>query len=179
MSDRLDNWVAHGDEVLYARPGIVAVTPDDLAALKRRAARNSRGRCRFCLHQDPSDALHDMVIALRQGVYDRPHRHFYKVETLIVLEGEGTYVRFASDGRPIAGQRLSALEDQRCARILRTPVGEYHSLLVESEWLIFCESTLGPFDPAASDFAPWAPTPEDRPAVERYLAELNDRVATI
>jgi cupin fold WbuC family metalloprotein len=175
MADPLNRWIVHNVEVLYARPGVVAVTPDDIADLKERAAHSPRRRCRFCLHETPADDLHDMVIALGRGVYDRPHRHIAKVETLIALEGEGIFVRFAADGRPIAFQRFSAVGARNSAHVLRTPVGEYHGLLVESEWLVFCESTLGPFDPAAIEFAPWSPTPADAPAVERYLTELHCR----
>ncbi len=115
-----------------------------------------------------------MVIALARGIYDRPHRHLVRGETLIAIEGEGVYIRFAADGRPAAHQRFSASARGGSTRILRTPAGEYHGLLIESEWLVFCESTSGPFDPAASEFAPWSPAPEEKLVVERYLAELRD-----
>lgn len=173
-----NRWVARSGEVLYASADFVTVTPDDIVELKHRAAASPRGRCRLCLHQDPAASLHDMVIALARGVYDRPHRHLAKAETLIALEGEAICLRYTQDGRPMNCERFSAVGGTAGARILRMPVGEFHGLLVTSEWLVFCESTVGPFDPAASEAAPWSPKPDDKSAVECYLAELNDWVAT-
>jgi cupin fold WbuC family metalloprotein len=177
MVDLIDRWIAHSGEVLYPRWDTAAVTADDIAALKQRAAASPRGRCRICLHERASDTLHDMVIVLGRGAYDRPHRHFAKIETLVAMEGEAMYLRFAADGTPIACKRFSAGGDAGSVRVLRTSVGEFHGLLVASEWFVFCESTLGPFDPAASEFAPWSPAPENERAVERYLAELDSWAA--
>lgn len=178
MTTALQNrWIVHSGEVLYASAGFVSVTPEDIAELKRRAAASPRGRCRLCLHRDASAPLHDMVIALARGAYDRPHRHFAKTETLIALEGDATYFHFAADGKPVACMGFSASAEASGARVLRMPTGEYHGLLIKSDWLVFCESTLGPFDPAASEAAPWSPAPDDKPAVERYLAGLNDWIA--
>jgi cupin fold WbuC family metalloprotein len=170
MTDLLDRWVARGSDVFYPRPGVVAVTSADVAALKERAAASPRGRCRICLHGKETDILHDMVIVLYRGAYDRPHRHLVKVETMIAIEGAAVYLRFAADGTPIAADLFSA--GNSGARVLRTPAGEFHALMIVSEWLVFCESTLGPFDPGASEFAPWSPAAEETTAVARYLSGL-------
>jgi cupin fold WbuC family metalloprotein len=173
MAELLDRWIPQGAEVLYPRPGVVAVTPEDIVALKRRAAAGPRGRCRICLHANADESLHDMVIVLARGTYDRPHRHLAKAETMIALEGEALYFRFAVDGKPTGRERFSAGSNSNGACLLRTVPGEYHGLLIESEWLVFCESTLGPFDPAASEFAPWSPVPEDKAGVEHFLGQLR------
>jgi len=178
MTTSRQRWIVHSDEVLYASAGFVTVTPEDIVDLKHRAAATPRGRCRLCLHQDPGALLQDMVIALSRGVYDRPHRHLARAETLIALEGEALCVRYTPDGRPTETQQFSASVGNAGARILRMPVGEFHGLLITSEWLVFCESTLGPFDPAASELASWSPAPEDKPAVERYLAGLTNWAAS-
>lgn len=167
-----NRWTAFGNDIRYASGSFVTVTPDDIAELKRSAAVSPRGRCRLCLHEDSAAPLHDMVIALRQGVYDRPHRHLAKAETLVALEGEAICVRYAQDGQPTAWQSLSAT-GSNSARILRMPIGEFHGLLIVSEWFVFCESTLGPFDATASEAAPWSPGYEDQAAVEQFLAGLN------
>jgi cupin fold WbuC family metalloprotein len=173
-----DRWVAQSSEVLYPRLGTVGVTEEDIAALKGLAERNSRGRCRFCLHESASDRLHDMVIAFAPGVYDRPHKHHAKVETLIAIEGDAFYFRFSDDGRPISAQPISASGNNGALRILRTPIGEFHALLIHGGPFVFCESTLGPFDPAATEFALWSPASEDKSSVNQYLADLRKCTTT-
>jgi cupin fold WbuC family metalloprotein len=119
------------------------------------------------------------VIALGRDAYDRPHRHLVKTETMIALEGEALYLQFDVDGAPTGRQRFSAAANCDGVRMLRTPPGEFHGLVVVSEWLVFCESALGPFDAAASEFAPWSPAPADGSAVGRYLADLRAVAARI
>jgi len=174
MADPIDRWIEVSSEIFYPRREMVSISVDDIAFLKKRAAESPRGRCRICLHGHASDALHDMVIVLARGAYVRPQRHFVKAETMVALEGDGIYIRFAPDGRPIAHEWFSATGSINHARVLRAPINEYHGLLITSEWLVFCESTLGPFDPAGSEFAPWSPAPADQPAVERFLADLHE-----
>jgi cupin fold WbuC family metalloprotein len=179
VTEMTGGWIVQNEEVLYAPAGFSALLPGDIAELKRRAALTARRRCRICLHDGAHAALHDMVIVQGRGIYARPHRHLRRPETLIVLEGEGTFVRFTDDGRPTAAIPLSASGRDGTTQVLRVPTGEYHGLTVESEWLVICESTLGPFDPNANEFAPWAPPQENVAAVRHYLDELKLRIAAL
>jgi cupin fold WbuC family metalloprotein len=52
----------------------------------------------------------------------------------------------------------------------------YHTLRVRSDSFVFHESTTGPFDPAATTPAPWAPAEGDEAAVQDYLAALDTRL---
>jgi cupin fold WbuC family metalloprotein len=167
-----DRWVAQSSEVFYARPGTMGVTVEDIAALKEMAKRNPRGRCRFCLHGNVSDRLHDMVIAFMPGAYDRPHRHLSREETLVVLDGEAKYIHFSEVGQPQNLLNLSASGASNASRLVRTPIGQFHNLLIGSETFVFCESTLGPFDPASSEFSSWSPISTDTATVDEYLAGL-------
>ena len=179
MASLADRWVAESGEVLYPRPGTREVTAGDIAALKAQAERSPRGRCRICLHGRPADQLHDMVIAFAAGAYDRPHRHHAKTETLIAMEGEAFYVCYSEDGRPVSSAQLSASSKGDALRVLRTPTGVYHGLLITRGPFVFCESTLGPFDPKSSEFAAWSPPPDDKQGVERYLAGLSNWAKTV
>jgi cupin fold WbuC family metalloprotein len=179
MDEAHRRWIVESDEVLYAPAGFNALAPADIAELKRRAAQTPRQRCRVCLHDAPRAVLHDMVIVQGCGIYARPHRHLTRPETIIVLEGEGTFIRFTDDGQPVAAVALSASGSPGTTQILRVPVSEFHGLTVTSEWLVICESTLGPFDPMANEFAVWSPPQEDVAAVSRYLDELKIRVAAL
>jgi cupin fold WbuC family metalloprotein len=165
-------WLAQSDEVFCAPGDFSTFTSADLDELKERAAATARHRCRICLHPSPNALLHDMVIVHGRDVYVRPHRHRTKPETLIVLEGEGTYIEFDLEGRPNRAVKLSTL-GVGGASIVRVPAGTFHSLTIESEWLVFCESTLGPFDPEASEPAPWSPAAENALAVGTYMTALR------
>jgi cupin fold WbuC family metalloprotein len=179
MDEAHSRWIIQNDEVLYAPPGFNALAPADIDELKRRAAQTPRQRCRVCLHDAPNATLHDMVIVQGRGIYARPHRHLTRPETIIVLEGEGTFIRFSDDGKAVAAISLSASGRPGTTQVIRVPVSEFHGLTIESEWLVICESTLGPFDPKANEFAAWSPPQQDVAAVARYLDELKARVAAL
>jgi cupin fold WbuC family metalloprotein len=179
MNEMQSHWTIQNEEVLYAPTAFSALVPADIAELKHRAAQTARRRCRICLHESPNAVLHDMVIVQGQGIYARPHRHLTRPETLIVLEGEGTFIRFTDEGEPVAAIPLSASGRSGTTQVLRVPVSKFHGLTVESEWLVICESTLGPFDPATNEFAVWSPPQDNVPAVNRYMAELKARVAAL
>jgi hypothetical protein len=54
----------------------------------------------------------------------------------------------------------------------RMPERQYHSLAIESEFLVFVESTRGPFRPGDTEVAPWAPAAGDVVAGRAFLAAL-------
>jgi cupin fold WbuC family metalloprotein len=168
----MGRFIVQSEEVLYASSPLVAVTAEDIAELKERAARTRRRRCRICLHPDAADKLHDMVIAHAGGTYDRPHMHAHKAETLIVLEGSATLLLFEPDGRMTGTVKLGPAGRQGAAPMVRVPPRQHHGLLIESEWLIICESTLGPFDAEATIPAIWSPPGDAETEVARYMAAL-------
>ena len=57
--------------------------------------------------------------------------------------------------------------------MVRVPARQYHSLLIESDWLVICESTLGPFDAEATLPAPWSPPGGAEAEIARYVAALT------
>jgi len=74
-------------EVLYGASGFVTVGDEQIAMLKAIAAGTPRRRARVCCHPDPSATQQEMIIVMHGSGYVRPHRHFGKSETLLVLEG--------------------------------------------------------------------------------------------
>jgi len=55
------------------------------------------------------------------------------------------------------------------------PVERYHGLIYRSEWLVFVETTKGPFDLADSEGAPWAPPESEQEAGRAFYAGLGLR----
>lgn len=128
-------------------------TADDatIAELKRIAAGNPRLRSRLCTHPDPSSGLHEMLIVHHREAYVRPHKHFGKPESFHLIEGTAQVVIFEDDGR-IRDVLEMAPYGQGALCYYRMPEKVYHSILITSEWLVFHETTAGPFDPSAPHF---------------------------
>lgn len=158
-------------EVLYPEGDVVGVAVGELEELKRLARLNPRQRVRLCTHSSPDAHLHEMFIVHTRDCYVRPHKHIGKAESISILEGEVDIVLFHEDGSlrqvipmatPISGKTF----------YLRLPEQVYHTLLIRTEFLVFHESTEGPFLRENTVFAEWAPA-EQGPASSKFIAQLE------
>ena len=163
-------------EVYYARDPLSVVGSQEIGYLKQQAALNSRQRSRLCLHESPQAQLHEMIIVHHRDSYVRPHRHFGKTESLAVIEGKATLVTFTDAGDITAFVELGAAA-QGSSFCYRMPEKVWHSLLVRTEWLVFSETTSGPFNRDATEFAPWAPDGRDAVVAANYMRALSSRKA--
>jgi len=159
------------DEVYVADGPIVKVARQDVESLKVLAAASKRRRVRLCAHQNEKDRLHEMLIALARGTYVRPHRHRNKSESFHVVEGALSVVVFDEEGQV---RETIALGDYASGRQFYYRMAEpaYHTVLVESPGAVIHETTGGPFDPKAVEFAPWSPADKDEDACQQYLEQL-------
>lgn len=143
-------------EVLYPEEDIVTVTAADLEEFKRLALLNPRQRVRLCAHRTPNDRLHEMFIVHMRDCYVRPHKHIGKAESMAILEGEVDVVLFHEDGSIRQVIRMGALNSGKAFyQRLSDPI--YHTLIIRTEFLIFHESTEGPFLRENTVFPEWAP----------------------
>ena len=160
-------WVS--PEVLYCEDEIPRFDAADVEALRGHTAQSPRGRARICSHRGPSEALHEMFIAMDAGGYVRPHRHLGRAESFHVVSGAATIILFEDDGTACARFPLGDLASGRPFYFrLDRPV--FHSLVVEAAPFVFHETTTGPFDPATSQGAPWAPEDREVVAGRQFLA---------
>ena len=162
-------------EVIYTDRLFVTAGPEEVALLKRQAAVTPRQRCRLCAHPAPDAAQQEMLIAMVGEGYVRPHRHRGKSESLTVLEGAADAVLFDEAGaiREVIGMTPYAEGGQF---FYRMPEGLYHGLVFRTPWFIYVETTAGPFDPARTEPAPWAPPETEAEAGRAYVAALVARV---
>ncbi|WP_230374403.1 WbuC family cupin fold metalloprotein [Pontivivens ytuae] len=164
-------------EVFYSDGGFRAVTDADVAMLRSAAETSPRRRARLCLHDSPTDTQQEMVIVMHEDSYVRPHRHSRRVETLGMIEGHCTAVLFHDDGSVYERAVLSA-PGGGGAFFYRMPTGRYHTLLFDTRWTVFVETTIGPFDPSDNEGAPWAPAETDPTAGAAFLAQLRETSPT-
>lgn len=150
------------EEVYVADRPVTRVTGREIDFLKQVAATNARHRARLCAHGDVGDALHEMLIVHMGGTYVRPHKHLAKSESFHIVEGRLTVFLFDDDGRLVEAIHMGAPGSGH-AFFYRLSTPMFHSVLPESDFVVFHEVTNGPFDRRDTIFAPWAPAEDSAP----------------
>ena len=162
---------AQNPEVYYSDDAIVTADDATIAELKRIAAKNPRLRSRLCTHPDPSSALHEMLIVHHREAYVRPHKHFGKPESFHLIEGTALVVIFDNDGNISDVLEMGPYGSGKLC-YYRMPDEVFHTILITSEWLVFHETTAGPFDPTRTAFPDWAPDGSDASAAQDYMVRI-------
>jgi cupin fold WbuC family metalloprotein len=158
--------------VFYNSDVVAEVGEDWYGKLKQSAYEADMKRARFCLHHDPSDPLHEMIIVFHRDTIVRPHRHHSKTESFHLIFGELDIILFDSDGQ---AQRIVQLGERQSGKsqVYRLSGPVWHSVIVQTEFAAIHEVTNGPFRAEENDFAPWAP-PEPR-QLRQFLDESRRR----
>ncbi|MGH8506111.1 MAG: WbuC family cupin fold metalloprotein [Stenotrophobium sp.] len=136
-----------------------------LAELSARALASPRLRANLNLHQELTDPVQRLAIAMEPGTYVRPHRHPQTWELLFPLRGRFVVLHFDDSGKVTARSVLG-----ENSAILENPAGQWHAVLsLDASGVIF-EVKHGPYQPpAAADYAPWSPA-EGSPEATRLNA---------
>ena len=135
---------------------IVEIGSQWLSRLKRAAMESPLGRSRVCVHIDDAATVQEMILALRQDVLFRPHRHLKKTESFHMIEGALDIVVFDENGTPIRAISLAAFGGNE-AFYYRLNESLFHAILPRTPMVVFHETTTGPFSKNDARFAPWAP----------------------
>jgi cupin fold WbuC family metalloprotein len=137
--------------------------------LSRQAALAPRRRANLNLHEELSDAVQRLAIAMEPDTYVRPHRHPHTWELLLPLRGRFLVLYFDDTGTVTARTVLG----EHC-QVLENPAGQWHAVLSLDAGGVIFEVKLGPYQPLAeSDLAPWSPSGDKAEA-----AGLTARYAT-
>jgi cupin fold WbuC family metalloprotein len=148
------------DEVLYTTENITKINKSDIDQLKILSRSNPRKRIRICTHPDIGDNIHEMIIIHASGAYITPHKHIGKSESFHIIEGVLLVVIFDEKGGIIEQIRMGDSESG-LTFYYRLPANYFHTVVPQSELVVFHEVTNGPFVPEDTVFAPWAPSEED------------------
>lgn len=159
------------EEVLFVVDSVAIVDVEDITRLKERSRATPRKRSRICAHRDPAEKLHEMFIVHEKHTYIRPHKHLNKAESIHLIEGLADLVLFSEEGRIEDVLRLGDYASSR-GFFCRMPESRYHTLLIHSEFLVFHETTTGPFDRADTIFAPWSPDETDETARSAFFQKV-------
>jgi len=160
-------------EVLYTTQDLTRVSKADVDLLKQKAMSNDRKRIRLCSHKDVNDPLHEMLIIHTRDAYVRPHKHLNKSESFHVIEGSVDIVIFDEQGE--VAQIIPMGEYSSGRKFYYRMAGAlYHTLLIRSDFLVFHETTKGPFNKLDTVFAPWAPQESDPESCQAYIQKLKN-----
>ena len=159
-------------EVYYVDSPFATIGQPQLDELKNLATRKISGKARLCLHPSPGAELHEMFIVHRKETYVRPHLHLTRSEGLMVLEGVADLILFTENGTITKFTRL----DRENFHI-RLDSGQYHMLIIRSDFFVFYEATTGPFDRDGTVFAPWSPSNDNHLEISRFLELIEAQIA--
>lgn len=141
------------------------LTDSMLADLASQAQQSPRRRANHNLHEELSDPIQRLAIAMEPDTVVLPHRHPHTFELLFPLQGRFLVLHFDRNGT-VTGR---AILGEGC-KVLENPAGVWHAVLSLDEGGVIFEVKHGPYMPVAeADYAPWA-----KPADDDAAAELLD-----
>jgi len=145
------------------------ITPALLHSLGVQAQASPRRRANLNLHDELTDPIQRLAIAMEPATYVRPHRHQHTWELLFPLKGRFIVLCFDESGtlteRTVLGE---------ASRVVEIPGSTWHAVLSLDSGAVIFEVKHGPYRPIAeTDYAHWSPAAGDAAA-----AALNDWYAT-
>ncbi len=144
--------------------------------IKKIALKTSSGKYRTCIHKSKEDNVHEMLIVHTSGAYVRPHKHKINGESLQFIEGVGIAIIFNEDGSINQSFKVG---DPSSGKTFYYSMGKnlFHTLIIESELLVFKETIKGPFIREDTIFPDWAPDGNNIKENKRYIAKINSLLA--
>jgi len=164
------NLIELTDGVYTADEQVITCDEQILPFLREQCLSAPKRRARFCAHSNNNRQVHEMIIALADDSYIRPHRHLDKSESFHVIEGTADVILFDDSGLV---QRVIPMSPAQTGHAfyyrIESPI--FHTVVVTSETFVFHETTPGPFRQDASEYAAWAPDEQDRKAGLDFLRQ--------
>ena len=146
----------------------------DIKYLIKKAKNLTSKKYRLCMHQDTEAQVHEMFIVHPKNMYVRPHKHEGKSESLMVISGKAEYIIFKENGNIDKKIPLSSYNGHD-KFFIKINKNLYHSINILSDWFIFLEVTKGPFYRQDTIFPDWAPSPEDRVQVKKFMDKISKK----
>lgn len=146
---------------------------DDLA---RQAEQSPRLRANHNLHEQLSEPVQRLAIAMEPDTFVRPHRHPQTWELLSALRGRFVVLEF--DGQGVVTSRTVLGEE---SSVIELPANTWHAVLSLDAGGVIFEVKQGAYAPLTeADYAPWCdsgPGQEARLNAWYAQAKLGDRLS--
>lgn len=144
---------------------IFILTDESLNNLKISALNSPIHRARINIHRSDDAKVHEMIIAITKECIFQPHRHIEKSESFHMIEGELLIMLFNDAGHLYDLIFLCATHSDinktlSCKKgyYYRLDSSQWHSILPLSNYVIFHETTSGPFIQGQHKFLHFCPT---------------------
>ena len=159
-------------EVQYIKDYPVKIQKDDFDTLYESAKESNRNRARYCAHETKESDLHDMFEIFTINTYLRPIKQKNKNYSYHIIRGSVDVYLFTDDG---SVTQIISLGDFDSGKpfYFRPPVNVYRTLITRSDFVLYHETTTGPFKREDSLFAPWAPEESDHSGVTQFISTLK------
>ncbi len=151
----------------------ITLNARDVDELEKLVLFTEKKRIRICLHSE-NDLIHEMIIVVKRGSYIRPARHIKKTESLHVIKGIANVIFFNNNGEIEEIKKLSQYPESNFYYRMNTDI--FHTLIVDSDFFMFHETTNGPFIRDNTIEAMWAPHENQLKDTEKYMLFLNDQI---
>jgi len=150
------------------------LTADNLTTLSQQALQSPRLRANSNLHQELSDPVQRLAIAMEPDTLVLPHRHPHTWEVLTALRGRFTVLVFDDAGAVTERAELGV-----DTSVVEIPAGGWHAVLSRDVGAVIFEVKHGPYAPIAeADIAVWG---KGRSAAELNawyaVAKVGDEIA--
>lgn len=165
-------------EVFYATKTPTTIGLDSLEFLRDQLPKSNRRRTRVCTHNNTDNALHEMFVIYNKSTYVRPNRHHGKDESLVVLKGQADVVFFDELGTVTSVVQVGDYPSGK-AFYCRIPREIWHTVIIRSDEIILFEATPGPFNPAHTTYAKWAPPESEDTSIHEYIAALEQSITPL
>lgn len=161
--------------IFSSNDSIIVIDDTHINTIKDSIPSSPNSRTRICAHKDSTDHVHEMIIALDKGSYIRPHKHLEYHESFHMIEGELKIVIFEDNGDI---QRVIELAPYKSSKAFfyRLPPDKFHTVILETQTVVFHEVVQGPFKPEKTIYAPWAPEESSKNDALLYVQSLLRRI---
>jgi len=125
-----------------------------LKTLLESAKSSPLKRSRYCCHNGSEEKLQEMFILLLKDTNIDESFHIRKDESLVVLDGLGSYFFPNEDGSERLNITLADFELAKSEDVFFARINRYvpHQIFVNSDYLLIYEATTGPFHKLDTDY---------------------------
>jgi cupin fold WbuC family metalloprotein len=164
--------IKQNSEVEFNQTDLLTIDSAWMGRIKLLAKKNESNKYRTCIHFSDEDNVHEMLVAHTSKTYVRPHKHRINGESLQIVEGEATSIVFNNDGTIKQAFKVGEPSSNKTF-YYSMKKAVFHMLYIHSEYLIFKETTKGPFIRNDTVFPDWAPDGKDNNELAAYFAHLD------
>jgi cupin fold WbuC family metalloprotein len=143
-------------DVIYFKNSLIKIKKKDIDLLREYSNNNIDQKSRYCNHKSKNSKLHEMIIFHKKGYYVRPHSHPNKTESVHLIKGKVDIVIFDNKGNI---SDIIKMGNYQSGDVFYYRMNNEltHTLIIKSSYIIFHETSLGPFKKKNTKFANWSP----------------------